>query len=225
MKMHTRSLHLALAMIGAFILHANAVAQVTPQRPDTATDRHARPPANEVQRAKRIADDLMATIRQHPQASYDEMGALLADIVKDQALPELDGNGRKEVDAYIRTKGVDLQPIIERLRKHEQRKAVTSSFNACYTYCMLCFEVECGTNCPIGFCFGVWDCTDGMGAHTCNDESCKECGDDGVCPTGYRCARYVFKKDECVKTCDSDSDCPTGQRCKKPFGTSFYRCK
>jgi hypothetical protein len=54
------------------------------------------------------------------------------------------------------------------------------------------------------------------------------CKVDAQCPQGYRCAKWVFKKNECVQTCQlnaiGESNCPAGQVCRKPFGTHFYRC-
>lgn len=53
-------------------------------------------------------------------------------------------------------------------------------------------------------------------------EPCKE---DSECRGANRCAKLAFKKNRCVTPCESDSDCFGRQKCKKPFGTSFRRCK
>lgn len=41
----------------------------------------------------------------------------------------------------------------------------------CHTYCMGVIELECGSNAPVGACFGAWDCSPPeVGPHQCKKE-------------------------------------------------------
>ena len=183
---------------------------------------------DDLMRAKRIVDRGIKVLKANPDATWDEMKPKLIKVMNSEPVPYLSEEETITLQEYLKKEQETIKPLIDRL--NESRKKVSGSVatRECTTYCILFFLMECDTDCLVGICFGIWGCESNVVVNDCDeciDDDSSPCREDGDCPPGYRCAKWVFKKNECVKTCESNGDCPPGQKCKRPFGTSFKRCK
>ena len=61
------------------------------------------------------------------------------------------------VVVVVGTQGRDVTPPSQ----------VPGAENTCFTYCIAVGEFQCGDNEVMGFCLGVWDCDEEIGAHEC----------------------------------------------------------
>lgn len=177
-----------------------------------------------------IMDSIVTFIQQNQTAPSDSLEVWLMEIMENCPTPYLTSAESQQFQQYVASKVPLIKPTMDRVRQEMGEKynfASGATNDICYTYCLLVIEVECNTNAFMGVCAGLWDCSYGMAPHPCTDNQDYNgpCRNDADCPSGYRCAKWVFKPNECVKTCVTNSDCPAGQKCKKPFGTSFKRCK
>jgi hypothetical protein len=187
--------------------------------------------------AKRLTDQALAIVRQHPQANPNVARELLRPTLAQFEELSLTAAERQELSAYVQGTAQDVLKIVQRWGAADadfQYMSVPTPPppGGCIAQCVLFFLLDCATGDLIGACFGAWSCEDGAvvdcdsaGEDPPPPPNTGECREDDDCPPGYGCATWAFKDNECVKKCDDNSDCPAGQKCKKPFGTSFKRCK
>jgi hypothetical protein len=184
----------------------------------------------ELGRAKAEVDRMFDYLRKNPSADWETVRDRLAPAARKLDSDRLSPADLEALDRYVRETGEDLRPRLTSFGRQLPQSAFASG-GTCYSFCIIFFQFECGTDRPFGGCFGAWGCEDGLGAHICLEEAGGDigndssCSSDSDCPPGYGCATWAFKPNECVKKCDDNSDCPSGQKCKKPIGTSFKRCK
>jgi|GEM_PF-2205933 len=177
--------------------------------------------------AKRAIDESAFTIRQADEVEWPVLQDRLVDLASYIDPPAMTASERDLIDQYAADTGIELETELAQLAEHATFSSFGAAGGICYTQCMGLLELACETGQVIGFCGGLWGCNAQIGAHTCHDGSASEVGscNGETCAPGWRCARWAFKADECVQECDTNSDCPGSQKCKKPFGTSFKRCK
>ncbi len=179
--------------------------------------------------ARRAIDESVFTIEQADQFEWSVLEDRLIDLAGYIDPVAMTPTERDEIDAYAADAGADIEAELLLLSNFAAFPGIEIFNGTCYTRCMGFLEVACENSQVIGVCAGLWGCSAELGAHVCMEsgDSNPDQGDCGgeTCASGWRCARWAFKADECVQECDSNSDCPSGEKCKKPFGTSFHRCK
>jgi hypothetical protein len=181
--------------------------------------------------ARQLADQQVQAILNTPASDPMLLKQRLFTILQNNPIPYLTDAESVTYTQYIQSKANLVQAKINQFKAAYAalpQPPLSYGSGICYTFCIGFLEFYCETGTMVGFGLGVWDCSAGIGAHTClsaGETSTSDCGNEGPCPPGWRCARWAFKPHECVKECSTNSDCPPGQTCKKPFGTSFKRCK
>ncbi|MDD9949963.1 MAG: hypothetical protein OXT67_00205 [Zetaproteobacteria bacterium] len=187
------------------------------------------------QEATQVVDKMITTVEAHPDSSAQELyQKLQPQLSKLQSIP-LNKQEKKKISDYIQEHGKKAYNIVKTAFSNtsssfdfEQEPGIATGSDGCghlsCTRCLVFFRSSCQCDMPLNFCLGLWDCSMGIGAHSCPTDP-GPCRSDSDCPSGHRCATWVFKKNECVRECSSDRDCSSGQKCKKPIGTRFKRCK
>jgi hypothetical protein len=191
--------------------------------------------SEDLRRAKRILDHAAAVFESHANSTWEEVRPLLADILKSEPTPYLTDAETKELNHYANKYRQRLAPILQKFNPATHKDpAVFNNEQRCSVHCVLVFLLTCDSNCLVGACLGIIECEKGLTVPDCDEceaDADSPCTDDEDCSRAHggddrwRCSKWVFKKNECVLSCDDDHDCPAGESCKRPFGTSFKRCK
>jgi len=139
----------------------------------------------------------------------------------------------QQLDVYVKSKSAEVLPIFTILNDAGiPVDGFADPFipdGLCTSHCVIIFRFSCEEGTYLGLCLGGLPCGDPANVpHECGLPNAQlpddSCGGE-TCGVGERCAEWLFKPNECVETCESNADCSGGEKCKKPFGTSFKRCK
>lgn len=205
--------------------------------------------SQDLQQAKQILDEGIAIFKDNPDATWDKLRPKLSALLQEGPVPHLNRREAEDFRQYIEERRTEIEPTLNRLQESinqirglpgqtippvDDPDQLLSGGGCPATYCLLFFKINCHTNEIIGPCLGIWECLRPLVKACGPPDNGPPCEGDGDCATvdvgfgetvEYKCATWVFKRNECVQACDGDYDCPSGQECKKPFGTSFKRCK